>query len=53
MANFAAETLHELRDLQEIVIRTEKHPKTVVVIWVVVAEDEVFVRSVIRQACVP
>jgi hypothetical protein len=26
-------------------IRTEKHPKTGVVIWVVVADDEVFVRS--------
>jgi hypothetical protein len=46
MANFAAETLRELRDLQEIAIRTEKHPKTAVVIWVVVADDEVFVRSV-------
>ena len=25
--------------------RTEKHPKTAVVIWIVVADDEVFVRS--------
>ena len=37
MANFAADTLRELSDLQEIAIRTEKHPKTPVVIWVVVA----------------
>lgn len=45
MANFDAKTLRELRDLQEVAIRTEKHPKGAVVIWVVVAEDEVFVRS--------
>ena len=31
---------------QEIAIRTEKHPNSAVVIWVVVADDEVFVRSV-------
>jgi hypothetical protein len=35
-----------LRDVREVAIRTEKHPKTAVVIWVVVADDEVFVRSV-------
>ena len=46
MANFDADTLHELRHLQEIAIRTGKHPKTAVVIWVAVADDEVFVRSV-------
>jgi hypothetical protein len=46
MANFDAKTLQELRDLQEVAIRTEKHPKTAVVIWVVVADAEVFVRSV-------
>ena len=46
MANFDADTLHELRHLQEIAIRTEKHPKNAVVIWVAVADDEVFVRSV-------
>ena len=45
MARFDAETLRELRDVQEVVIRTEKHPKSAVVIWVVVADDEVFVRS--------
>jgi hypothetical protein len=32
--------------LGEVAIRTEKHAKTAVVIWVVVAEAEVFVRSV-------
>ena len=46
MANFDADTLDELRQLQEVAIRTEKHPGTAVVIWVVVADDEVFVRSV-------
>jgi FAD/FMN-containing dehydrogenase len=45
MAKFDAETLRELREVQEVRIRTEKHPKSAVVIWVVVAEDEVFVRS--------
>src|ERR1700758_3831166 len=45
MANFDADTLRELRDVQEVRIRTEKHPKSAVVIWVVVADDEVFVRS--------
>jgi hypothetical protein len=44
MANFDGDIL---RDLREVAIRTEKHPKSaVVVIWVVVADDEVFVRSV-------
>jgi len=33
------------RDVQEVRVRTEKHPKTAVVIWVVVADYEVFVRS--------
>src|SRR5438309_4299373 len=46
MAKFDAETLRELRDAREAAIRTDKHPKTGVVIWVVVADDEVFVRSV-------
>jgi hypothetical protein len=34
-----------LHDVQEVRIRTEKHPESAVVIWVVVAHDEVFVRS--------
>jgi hypothetical protein len=46
MAKFDANTLRELRDLREVAIRTEKHPDSAVVIWVVVADDEVFVRSV-------
>ena len=45
MANFDADTLRELRDMRELRIRTGKHPKTAVVIWIVVADDEVFVRS--------
>ena len=45
MTNFDADTLRTLREGQEVVIRTEKHPKSAVVIWVVVADDEVFVRS--------
>src|SRR6266853_6470787 len=45
MAKFNAQTLGELREVQEVAIRTEKHPKSAVVIWVVVADDEVFVRS--------
>jgi hypothetical protein len=46
MANFNADTLDELRQLQEVAIRTKRHPETAVVIWVTVADDEVFVRSV-------
>jgi hypothetical protein len=46
MTNFDADPLRELHDLQEVAIRTEKHPKSAVVIWVVVADEEVFVRSV-------
>jgi hypothetical protein len=42
--NFDADTLRALHDVKEVRIRTEKHPKTAVVIWVVV-EDGVFVRS--------
>jgi hypothetical protein len=46
MAKFDADILSDLRDLREVVILTEKHPESAVVIWVVVADDEVFVRSV-------
>jgi hypothetical protein len=46
MAKFDADTLRELRDLREVALRTEKHSQSAVVIWVVVADDEVFVRSV-------
>ena len=45
MANFDADTLRELRDVRELRIRTGKHPTTAVVIWIVVADDQVFVRS--------
>jgi hypothetical protein len=45
MTNFDADTLRALRDVREAAIRTEKHPKSAVIIWVVVADDEVFVRS--------
>lgn len=46
MANFDADTLRQLREVREVAIRTKKHPDTAVVIWAVVADDEVFVRSV-------
>ena len=46
MTKFEPDTLRELRDTHEVAIRTEKHPNSAVVIWVVVADDEVFVRSV-------
>jgi hypothetical protein len=46
MAKFDADTLRELHDAQEVAIRTGKHQGSAVVIWVVVADDEVFVRSV-------
>src|SRR5262249_30016167 len=46
MTKFDADTLRELRDIREVAIRTERHPETAVIIWVVVADDEVFVRSV-------
>jgi hypothetical protein len=46
MATFVPETLRALRDLEEVAIRTEKHPANAVTIWVVVADSEVLVRSV-------
>jgi hypothetical protein len=45
MTAFDAYTLRALRDAQEPKIRTEKHPKSAVVIWVMVDGDDVFVRS--------
>jgi len=45
MTNFDVDTLRDLHDLQEVVIRTEKHPKSAIVIWVAVTDNEVFVRS--------
>ena len=46
MTNFDADILSELRDVREVAIRTEKHPKNAVVIWAVVADDQLLVRSV-------
>lgn len=46
MANFDSDTLSGLRSTREVAIRTAKHPQRAVAIWVVVAGDEVFVRSV-------
>ena len=45
MVRFTADTLKQLRAAREVSIRTEKHPDSAVVIWVVVPDDEVFVRS--------
>jgi hypothetical protein len=45
MPSFDADTLRALRDVQEPRIRTDRHPKGAVVIWVVVEGDDVFVRS--------
>ena len=45
MSKFDADTLRALRDTEEVTIGTDKHPETAVVIWVVVADGEVFVRS--------
>lgn len=45
MPTFDADTLRELRDLDEVSIRTAKHPNSAIVIWVVVADGEVFVRG--------
>lgn len=46
MAGFDADTLRQLGEAREIAIRTAKHPKTAVVIWVAAVGAEVFVRSV-------
>jgi hypothetical protein len=45
MTTFDTDTLHALRDVQEPRIRTDKHPRSAIVIWVVVDRDDVFVRS--------
>ena len=45
MAAFDAATLRQLRNTREFAIRTEKRPNSAIVIWVVVADDDVFVRS--------
>jgi hypothetical protein len=45
MTNFDTDTLGALRDADEVAIRTDRHPANAVVIWVAVADNEVFVRS--------
>ena len=45
MPTFDADTLRALHDAQEPTIRTDQHPNSAVVIWVVVEGDGVFVRS--------
>ncbi len=45
MPTFDADILRALRDLKEVRIRTAQHPRSAVVIWIVVVDDEVFVRS--------
>ena len=45
MTSFDADTLGALRELREVGLRTDRHPQSAVVIWVVVADDGVFVRS--------
>jgi len=46
MSTFDAATLRALGGLKEVAIRTEKHAGGAVVIWIVVDDDTVFVRSV-------
>ena len=46
MASFDTDTLRLLQTVPEVRIRTEKHPDTAVITWVVTAEDGVYVRSV-------
>jgi hypothetical protein len=45
MTRFDADALSDLQSAKEVRIRTDKHPDSAVVIWVVVADDTVFVRS--------
>lgn len=44
--SFDAATLAALRAVQEVRICTTRQPELAVIIWVVVADDQVFVRSV-------
>jgi hypothetical protein len=46
MATFDKDTLQRLHEAREIAIRTGKHPDDPVTIWVAVAGERVFVRSV-------
>lgn len=44
-AAFDPATFVLLRDAQEVTIRSHRHPATGVVIWIVVVDDGVYVRS--------
>ena len=46
MPSFNAETLRSLHEEREVRIRTAAHPKSAIIVWVVVAGEDVFVRSV-------
>ena len=46
MAQFDQQTLRKLHDLKEVTVRTTKHPASAVIMWVVVSDADVFVRSV-------
>jgi hypothetical protein len=46
MSTFDTATLRALGELKEVAIRTEKHAGNAVVIWIVVDDGAVFVRSV-------
>lgn len=46
MKTFDVDTLRTLRDANEVTIRTDKHPRHALPIWVVVDGDDAFVRSV-------
>jgi hypothetical protein len=45
MTNFDTDTLSALRDVPEVLIQTDRHPRSALVIWGVVVDDEVFVRG--------
>jgi hypothetical protein len=46
MRTFDPDTLRTLREIDEITIRTDKHPGNALPIWVVVDGDDAFIRSV-------
>jgi hypothetical protein len=45
MPKFDTKTVSDLHEAREVAIRTDKHPASAVPIWLVVAADEIFVRS--------
>ena len=46
MAQFDRDVLRQLREQNEVALRTAQHPDDAVTIWIVVTDDEAFVRSV-------